>query len=82
MFLVRPGTPITEVDPNELPSPRGDADRKATQVLPHYYEEKDTDLKPKRLIPRKPYEDKNLREILDMLYRNRKFVNIILNNSF
>lgn len=29
MFLVRTGTPISEVDPKELPSPRGDTRRKA-----------------------------------------------------
>ncbi len=30
MFLVRVGTPISDIDPNELPSPRGDSKRKNT----------------------------------------------------
>lgn len=72
MFLVRASTPISDIDPNELPSPRGDA--KETYVLPYYFETKDNTYKPKRILPRKAYEDKNLREILDMLYRNRRYV--------
>lgn len=78
MFLVRPGTPISDVDPDDLPSPRGDSKLKATQVLPHYMEIKEDRDKPKRIIPRKPYEDRNLREILDLLYRNRKYVSILI----
>ena len=61
MFLVRVGTPISEIDPDELPSPRGEGDRKLSNRI-------------RKIMPRRPYEDKNLREILDMLYRNRKFV--------
>lgn len=30
MFLVRAGTPISEIDPDDLPSPRGDAKKKET----------------------------------------------------
>jgi hypothetical protein len=30
MFIVRPGTPISDVDPDDLPSPRGDAKKKET----------------------------------------------------
>ena len=76
MFLVRTGTPISEIDPNDLPSPRADAKKKKIKVLPHYSEKYDENIKKvNRLLPRKPYEDKNLREILDLLYRNRKNVN-------
>ena len=67
MFLVRAGTPISEIDPDDLPSPRGDGERKLSK-------------RTKKLMPRRPYEDKNLREILDMLYRNRKFVRILLSH--
>jgi hypothetical protein len=63
-FLVRPGTPISQIDPNDLPSPRGEGERHLAR--------------PKRIISRKPYEDKNLREILDMLYRNRKLVSNLI----
>jgi hypothetical protein len=47
-------------------------------VLPHYFEVKEqtTTTKNKRILPRKPYEDRNLREILDILYRNRKYVSV------
>jgi hypothetical protein len=72
MFLVRSGTPITDIDPNELPSPRYDAKKKKIKVLPHYSEKIDDGRKLHRVQPRKPYEDKNLREILDLLYRNRR----------
>lgn len=65
MFLVRVGTPISEIDPDELPSPRGEGDRKLSNRV-------------RKIMPRRPYEDKNLREILDMLYRNRKFVIILI----
>ena len=41
MFLVRAGTPISDIDPDDLPSPRYDAKKKAIQVLPHYEEVKD-----------------------------------------
>ena len=64
LFLVRAGTPISEIDPDELPSPRGEQG------------EREKLGRPKKIIPRRPYEDKNLREILDMLYRNRKFVTL------
>lgn len=74
MFLVRSGTPISEIDPNELPSPRYDAKKKKIKVLPHYSEKFDDNKKVVRVLPRKPYEDKNLREILDLLYRHRKVV--------
>ena len=74
MFLVRSGTPISEIDPNELPSPRYDAKKKKIKVLPHYSEKLDEAKKIQRVLPRKPYEDKNLREILDLLYHNRKHV--------
>jgi len=76
MFLVRCGTPISDIDPNELPSPRYDAKKKKIKVLPHYSEKIDDAKKIPRVLPRKPYEDKNLREILDLLYRNRKHVRI------
>ena len=61
MFLVRAGTPISDIDPDELPSPRGEGGERKEN-------------KNKKIIPRRPYEDKNLREILDMLYRNRRLV--------
>ena len=77
MFLVRSGTPISDIDPDELPSPRCDGKNKKIKVLPHYSEKIDENKKINRVIPRKPYDDKNLREILDMLYRHRKQVNII-----
>jgi hypothetical protein len=38
MFLVRTGTPITDIDPDELPSPRYDTKKKKIKVLPHYSE--------------------------------------------
>jgi len=38
MFLVRAGTPISDIDSNELPSPRYDAKREKIKVLPHYSE--------------------------------------------
>ncbi len=41
MFLIRAGTPISDIDPNELPSPRYDAKKKKIKVLPHYYEKFD-----------------------------------------
>lgn len=74
MFLVRSGTPISEIDPDELPSPRYDAKKKKIKVLPHYSEKLDESKKIPRILPKKPYEDKNLREILDLLYRNRNHV--------
>lgn len=78
MFLIRAGTPISDIDPNELPSPRYDAKKKKIKVLPHYSEKFDDTKKIQRVLPRKPYEDKNLREILDLLYRNRKQVWFII----
>ena len=76
MFLVRQGTPISDIDPNELPSPRYDAKKKKIKVLPHYSEKVDDSKKNPRVQPRKPYDDKNLREILDLLYRHRKQVSL------
>lgn len=78
MFLVRPGTPISDIDPNDLPSPRYDAKKKKIKVLPHYSEKISDGAAKKtgqmKLAPRKPYDDNNLREILDLLYRHRKTV--------
>ena len=39
--MVRAGTPISEIDPDELPSPRYDAKKKKIKVLPHYSEKFD-----------------------------------------
>lgn len=75
MFLVRAGTPISEIDPDELPSPRYDAKKKKIKVLLHYSEKLDDTKKIYRVPAKKPYEDKNLREILDLLYKNRNHVN-------
>ena len=74
MFLVRAGTPISDIDPDELPSPRYDAKKKKIKVLPHYSEKLDDSKKISRVPAKKPYEDKNLREILDLLYKNRSLV--------
>ena len=49
MFLVRQGTPISDIDPNELPSPRYDAKKKKIKVLPHYSEKVDDSKKNPRV---------------------------------
>ena len=49
MFLVRQGTPISHIDPNELPSPRYDAKKKKIKVLPHYSEKVDESKKNARI---------------------------------
>jgi len=46
-------------------------------VLPHYKIPKEDEKRTgKKVVARKPYEDRNLREILFMLYRKRKYVRL------
>jgi len=49
MFLVRAGTPISDINPDDLPSPRGDNMKKEVQVLPHYAENRDKGNEVKRI---------------------------------
>lgn len=81
MFLVRQGTPISDIDPNELPSPRQDGKKKKIKVLPYYSEKIEDKQKKKRIIQRQPYLDKNLIDIIDLISKNRsKVIQNVINH--